>query len=85
MQGNDFFVNFLKERSIKYILYSTLPARQFGYWLTEQSQEEYLKSYQGNIPSVYQSLENFEDFLDSETNKIFGDENKTYYALYKLK
>jgi hypothetical protein len=85
MQGEKFFVNFLKKRSIKYILYSTLPKRQFNYWLTDTTLEKYLESYESNIPSIYQSLENFENFLKTKTNKIFGNEAETYYALYELK
>ena len=82
-KGDDFFLNFLKKRKIKYIVSSSL-MKKYKYWLLDADTRKYLETYQSDIPSIYESISDFQHFLKTKTKKVFGNPEEDYYSLYKI-
>jgi hypothetical protein len=81
-KGEENFYQYLKDSSIKYIIHSKLYLF-YNSWVKYKgiTLDEYLTNYKGEIPSLYQDMENLKNFLAHHTRQIYSD---GYYTLYEI-
>ena len=81
-KGEKYFLKYLNDNSIDYIIHSDLCV-VYDYWFINKnfSKKEYLDNYDEQFPNLYQDIDNFHDFLDNNTTIAYEG---NYYTLYKL-
>lgn len=82
-QGEDIFLQKLKENKINYILIANYTYNYYDNWVKfkGESVEEYLENYNKSVPSIYQDAQKFKNFLENHTQLIKCNEESHLYKL----
>lgn len=83
-KGYEYFYQDLKNTYVNYVVLSLDQDTSYDAWLDfkKTNVEEYLRTYNNAVPSLYESKNNLKEFLSQYSNLIFSD---NFYALYKIK